>query len=144
MLIFHKIIFMRIFHKRESLFMLPKGKCICMLKSKFCVASFRFLAILILFVFVFFSSFTPTTWHWKHLYLESAKNYIFFLKIRIKSSFSHPVFGRGGCRLSNLIAIFLPDDSFRDGKIRLKSQMFPFLLQNPQWSQRINSHEPCK
>jgi hypothetical protein len=25
-----------------------------------------------------------------------------------------------------------------------KSQMFPFLLQNPQWSQRMNRHEPCK
>jgi energy-coupling factor transporter transmembrane protein EcfT len=51
--------------------MLPKGKCICMLKMKFCVASFWFLAIVILFVFVFFSiafvgswfykTFTPTT-----------------------------------------------------------------------------------
>jgi hypothetical protein len=30
----------RIFHKRKSLYMLSKGKCICMLKRKFCVASF--------------------------------------------------------------------------------------------------------
>jgi hypothetical protein len=30
--------------------MLPKGKCICMLKRKFCVASFWFLTIVILFV----------------------------------------------------------------------------------------------
>jgi hypothetical protein len=39
----------------ESLFMLPKGKCICMLRGKFCVANFRFLTNIILFVFVFFS-----------------------------------------------------------------------------------------
>jgi hypothetical protein len=44
--------------KRERLYMLPKGKFICMLKRKFCVAIFRFLTIVILFVFVFFS-FTP-------------------------------------------------------------------------------------
>ena len=44
-----------IFHKRESLYMLPKGKFICMLKRKFCVASFWYLTIVILFVFVFFS-----------------------------------------------------------------------------------------
>jgi hypothetical protein len=47
-----------IFHKRESLYMLPKGKFICMLKGKFCVASFCYLTIVILFVSVFFS-FTP-------------------------------------------------------------------------------------
>jgi hypothetical protein len=47
--IFHKIIFKHIFHKRESLFMLPKGKFVCMLKGKFCVASLRFLAIIILY-----------------------------------------------------------------------------------------------
>jgi hypothetical protein len=38
--IVNKIIFKHIFHKRKSLYMLPKGKCICMLKGKFCVASF--------------------------------------------------------------------------------------------------------
>jgi hypothetical protein len=32
--------YISIFHKRESLYMLPKGKFICMLKRKFCVASF--------------------------------------------------------------------------------------------------------
>ena len=53
--IFHKMIFKHIFHKRNSLFMSSKGKFICMLKRKFCVASFRFLTIIILFVFVFFS-----------------------------------------------------------------------------------------
>jgi hypothetical protein len=35
--------------------MVPMGKCTCMLKRKFCVASFWFLSIVILFVFVFFS-----------------------------------------------------------------------------------------
>ena len=39
--------------------MLPKGNCICMLKKKSCVASFRFLTIITLFAFVFFS-FTPS------------------------------------------------------------------------------------
>jgi hypothetical protein len=52
-------IFKHVFHKRKSLYMLPKGKCICMLKRKFCVASFWSLTIVILFVFVFFS-FTKT------------------------------------------------------------------------------------
>jgi hypothetical protein len=51
MSIFHKTIFKHIFHKRKSLYMLPKGKFICMLKRKFCVASFWFLAIVICFCF---------------------------------------------------------------------------------------------
>jgi hypothetical protein len=62
--------------------MLPKGKCICMLKRKLCVASFSFLTIVILFVFVLFS-FTPAL-----KALVSAKASFFFLKIRVKSSFS--------------------------------------------------------
>jgi hypothetical protein len=33
------------------------------------------------------------------------------LKIRVKSSFSHPVLGRSRCRLSNSTAIFLPNVS---------------------------------
>jgi hypothetical protein len=41
--------------------MLPNGKFICMLKRKFCVASFRFLTIIILFDFVFVS-FTVLSW----------------------------------------------------------------------------------
>ena len=84
--IFHKIIFKHIFHKRKSLYMLPKEKCICMSKRKICVASFWFLTIVILFVFVFFS-FTPAL-----KALVSAKVSIFFLKIRVKSSFSSSSF----------------------------------------------------
>jgi hypothetical protein len=38
--------------------------------------------------------------------LLSAKLSIFSLRIRVKSPFSHPVFGRSGCRLSNSTAIF--------------------------------------
>jgi hypothetical protein len=49
--IFHKIRFKHIFHKRKRLYMLPKVKCICMIKRKFCVANFWFLTIVILFVF---------------------------------------------------------------------------------------------
>ena len=90
--------------------MLPMGNIICMLKRKFCVASFRFLTILILFVFVFFFAYSlrPN--------IESTYKYLqkfpfFPLKIRVKSSFSHPVLGRSRCRLSNSTAIFLPDVS---------------------------------
>jgi hypothetical protein len=52
------------------------------IKRKFCVESFWFLTIVILFVFVFFS-FTPAL---KALYLQ--KFPFFPLKIRVKSSFS--------------------------------------------------------
>ena len=52
--IFHIMIFKHIFHKRESLFMLPKRKYVCMLKRKFCVASFRILTIIIVFPFMLF------------------------------------------------------------------------------------------
>jgi hypothetical protein len=45
--IFHKIIFSI---KGKAFLMLSKGKFICMLKRKFCVASFRFFTIIILFV----------------------------------------------------------------------------------------------
>ena len=76
--------------------MLPKGKFICMLKSKFCVASFRFLTIIILFVFVFFFFYT----------YDLALNALVSAKIRVKSSFSHLVLGRSGCRCSR--AIFPP------------------------------------
>ena len=74
MSIFHKMIFKHIFHKRNSLFMSSKGKFICMLKRKFCVASFRFLTIIILFVFVFFPL------HLALKALVSAKISVFFLK----------------------------------------------------------------
>jgi hypothetical protein len=63
--------------QRKSLYMLPKGKCICMLKGKFCVASFWFLTIVILFVFVFFS-FTPAL---KALVSAKLLKYIYFCMI---------------------------------------------------------------
>jgi hypothetical protein len=103
--IFHKIIFKHIFHKRKSIYLLPKGKCIYMLKGKFCVASFWFLAIVILFVLVFFS-FTPAL---KALYLQ--KFPFFFLRSESNLHFPHPAFGRSGCRLSNSTVIFLPEVS---------------------------------
>jgi len=114
--------------KREILFILAKGKFTCWLKRKFCVASFRFFNSIILFVFLFLSPFT-----------HSLLCFLFFLKIRVKSSSSHPVFGRNGCPLSNYTAIFLPDvsDVWRwqnPGKFR----NVPFLLQNPQWSPIMN------
>ena len=102
---------MRIFHKRESLLMLPKGKLICMLKRKFFVASFRFLTIIILFVFVFFFllHLRPSI---ESTCIWNLQKFPFFsFKIRVKSSFSHPGLGRSGCRLSNSTAIFLPDVS---------------------------------
>jgi hypothetical protein len=42
MSMFHKIIVKHILYKRESLFMLPKGKCICMLKRSFVLQVFDF------------------------------------------------------------------------------------------------------
>ena len=136
--IFHKIIFKHIFHKRESLYMLPKGKCICMLKRKFCVASFRFLTIIVLFVFVFFS-FTPAL-----KALVSAKISIFFLKIRVKSSFSHPVLEGADVGCLTLWSYFYPTSEVWRWSNPVKISNVPFLLQNLQWNQRMNSHEPCK
>ena len=104
--IFHKIRFKHIFHKRESLYMLPKEKCICMLKRKFCVASFWFLTIVI----CLFSCFSPLHQHWKHLYLQ--KFPFFFLKIRVKSSFSPSCFWKERMpAVYNSTVIFLPDVS---------------------------------
>ena len=127
--IFHKILFKHIFHKKESLFMFPKRKFICMLKRKFCVATefliFNNYNFVCLRVFLSFLSFT--------------------LKIRVKSSFSHPVLGRSRCRLSNSTAIFLPNvsDIWRwPNPVKIPNVPF-FLLQNPQWSPIINSHEQC-
>ena len=132
--IFHKIRFKHIFHKRKSLYMLSKGKC--MLKRKFCVGSFGFLTIVILFVFVFFS-FTPAL-----NALVFAKVSIYFLKIRVKSSFSPSSFWQERMRLSNSTVIFLPDvsDVWRWPNL-VKILNLPFLLQNPQWNQRMNRNE---
>ena len=137
--IFHKIIFKHIFHIRESLYMLPKGKCICMLKRKSCVASFWFLTIVI----CLFSCFSPLHQHWKYLYLQ--KFPFFFLRSESNLHFPHPAFGRSGCRLSNSTVIFLPDvsDVWRWPNSVKTLKNVPFLLQHPQWNQRMNSHEPC-
>ena len=115
--IFHKILFKHIFHKRKSLYMLPKGKCICMLKRKFCVASFWFLTIVLLFVFVFFS-FTPAL---KALNFCICKSFhFFFLRSESNLHFPQPAFGRSGCRLFNSIrSYFYPTSlTFGDGQIR--------------------------
>jgi hypothetical protein len=54
-------------------------------------------------------------------------------------------FGRSGWRLLNSTVVFLPDvsDVWRRPN-PVKTLNVPFLLQNPQWNQRMNSHEPCK
>ena len=69
-----------------------------------------------------------------------------FFPLRSESNlhFPHPAFGRSGCRLSNSTVIFLPDvsDVWRWPN-PVKTLNVPFLLQNPQWNQRMNSHEPC-
>ena len=130
--IFHKIIF-------KHLYMLLKGKCICMLTRKCCVASFWFLTIVILFVFVFFY-FTSAL-----KALVSAKvSIFFFLRSESNLHFPHPAFGRSGCRLSNSTVIFLTNvsDVWRWPNL-VKTLIVPFLLQNLQWNQRMNSHEPC-
>jgi hypothetical protein len=107
---------------KESLFMLPKGKCICVLKMKFCVASFRCLAIIIFVVFCFFL-FTPSTCIGK-------KIPFYFLKIRVKSSFSYPVFGRSGCRCFR--AIFPPSHLSPPEKW-LYSHLSPLPYQGGEW-----------
>ena len=70
--------------------------------------------------------------------------HFFFLRSESNLHFPHPTFGRSGCRLSNSTVIFLPDvsDVWRWPK-PVKTLNVPFLLQNPQWNQRMNSHEPC-
>ena len=77
--------------------MLPKGNVLC---CKFSI----FNNYILFFVFFFFTNLALKA-------LLSAKLSIFSLRIRVKSPFSHPVFGRSGCRLSNSTAIFLPDVS---------------------------------
>jgi hypothetical protein len=81
---------------KESLFMLPKGNFICMLKKKSCVASFRFLTIITLFVFVFFL-FTPSiestcicknAFTWDYLNLEIFKIF-YLLGFGIFTGFGH-------------------------------------------------------
>ena len=78
--------------------MLPKGKFICMLKKFLIFSNCNFVCFR---VFLLYTSIESTCF---------CKNFhLFPLKIRVKSSFSHPVFGRSGCRLSNSMVIFLPD-----------------------------------
>ena len=116
--------------------MLPKGKFICIFKRKFCVASFWFLAIVILFVFVFFS-FTPALKAFVSTKFSISTSP---LKISQVFIFPHSVFGRSGCQLSNSTVIFLPDvsDVWRWPN-PVKTLNVPFLLRNLQWNQRMNS-----
>ena len=61
-----------------------KGKCICMLKKKFCVACFRFLSIIILFVFVI-CSFIPS--------IQNScicKNFLFFFFLKSETNLNFP------------------------------------------------------
>ena len=124
--IFHKIILKHIFHKRKSLYMLPKlymyvkKEVLC---CKFLI--FNNCNFVCFRVFLLYTSIESTC----------------ICKIFI---LPHPVFGRSGCRLSNSTVIFLPDvsDVWRWPN-PVKTLNVPFLLQNPQWNQRMNSHEPC-
>jgi hypothetical protein len=76
--------------------------------------------------------------------LVSAKISIFFLKIRVKSSFPPIQLLEGeavGCL--TLRSYFYPTFlTFGDAKSD-KNPKCSFLLQNQQWNQRMNSHEPC-
>ena len=132
--IFHKIIFKHIFHKRESRFMLPKVKrevlcCKFSIFNNYTFVCFR--------VFLFYTSI-------ESIYI--CKNFHFSpLKSESNLHFPHPVFGRSGCRLSNSTVIFLSDVSdVWKWPNPVKIPNVPFLLQNPQWNQSMNSHEPCK
>ena len=135
--IFHKFIFKHIFHKRKSLYIIPK----LYMHVKKEVLSCKFL-IFNNCNFVCFRAFLLYT------SIESTcicKSFHFFL-LRSESNlqFPHPAFGRSGCRLSNSTVIFLPDvsDVWRWAN-PVKTLNDPFLLHNPQWNQRMNSHEPC-
>jgi hypothetical protein len=65
-------------------------------------------------------------------------------KIIIAKNQKLPAFGRSGCRLSNSTVIFLPDVSdLSNWPNPVKTLNVPFLLQSPQWNQRMNSHETC-
>ena len=91
--IFHKIILKHIFHKRKSLYMLPKlymyvkKEVLC---CKFLI--FNNCNFVCFRVFLLYTSIESTC----------------ICKIFI---LPHPVFGRSGCRLSNSTVIFLPDVS---------------------------------
>ena len=154
--IIHKIIFKHIFHKRKSLYMLPKlymhvkKEVLC---CKFLI--FNNCNFVCFRVFLLYTSIESTC---------ICKSFRFFL-LRSESNlhFPHPAFGRSGCRLSNYALVATSADSVSSSVCRLNSTVIslpdvsdvwrwpnpvktlnvPFLLQNPQWNQRMNSHEPC-
>ena len=111
--------------------MLPKGKCICMLKRKFCVANFLFLTILMLFVFLFFS-FTPALKALVSFFFFNFFFQFFFLKIRVKSSFSPSSLLEGadaGCLI--LRSYFYPTSlTFGDGKSGKKPKCSFFITKS--------------
>ena len=92
--IFHKIILKHIFHKRKSLYMLPKlymyvkKEVLC---CKFLI--FNNCNFVCFRVFLLYTSIESTC---------ICKSFRFFL-LRSESNlhFPHPAFGRSGCRLSN-------------------------------------------
>ena len=90
-----------------------------------------------------FSCFSTLHQHYKHLYLQKVP--FFFLRSESNLHFPHPAFGRSGCRLSKPTVIFLTNvsDVWRWPN-PVKTLIVPFLLQNRQWNQRMNCHEPCK
>ena len=89
--------------------------------------------------------------------------YFFLLRSESNLHFPHPAFGRSGCRLSNsthssqlrlipylhrfadwtLRSYFYPTSNVLKWPNPVKTINVPFLMQNPKWNQRMNSHEPC-
>ena len=128
--IFHKIIFKHIFHKRKSLYMLPmlymyvKKEVLC---CKFLI--FNNCNFVCFRVFLLYTS------------IESiciCKSFHFFSLNSSADSVPSSV-----CRLnSTVIFLFDVSDVWRWPN-PVKTLNVPFLLQNPQWNQRMNSHEPC-
>jgi hypothetical protein len=98
--------YLSILHKRESLYMLPKGKFIFMLKRKFCFARFWFLTIVIVFVFLFFLLYTSieSIWISKIFHFSPLKS--------VKSSFPPILFLELSVCLyyiNNKIIVIIPD-----------------------------------
>ena len=136
--IFHKIIFKHIFHKRESLYV-TKGKMYMHVKKEDLCCKFLIFNncnFVCFRVFLLYTSIESTC--------ICKSFHFFFLRSESNLHFPHPAFGRSGFRLSNSTVIFLPDvsDVWRRPN-PVKTLNVPFLLQNPQWNQRMNSHEPC-
>ena len=134
--------------KRETFFNLPKGKCICWLKRKCCLANFRFIKLK--YNFVWFRVFPPFAHDIALKALVSAKIKLTYdvsiLFLKSLSNLHLPIqFLEGAdARCLAIQPYFYPTSlTSGDGQIRENSKMFLVVSQNPQCSSIMNSHEQC-